>query len=106
MKSAIGMNVPKRIEVLTKDRLTIVNEPYYFKIQCAIGDEEIKSKSAHVAFDRLKEWAETEGAHITLIKDRYVEQCVDTGYILIEISDPVALVLGVLIEQNNPIINH
>jgi hypothetical protein len=106
----LGVKMPRRIELLVKERVTIIEEPYMFKIIGSSGVKTSHSESAHSLFDHLKRWAEEGGSEVRIIKDRYSEihqslpvkqrtnfstfsKGQSKGYLKVEITDPSARIL-------------
>lgn len=113
--TVLGMKMPKQIELLTKERVTILHEPWMFKISGVTGYGKSLSETAHIFFDKLKEWAEREGSEVNLIQDRFSEiykelplkQRVKAatrnkgqsyGYLKVEITDPCARIIELIIK--------
>lgn len=112
----LGISIPKNIELLIKNRMYIINEPYMFKIIGVSGHGYSLSESAHKLYEKVKIWAEKEGAEVNLIQDHYSDIYKDLpiknrirsilqgkgqtkGFLKIEITDPAARILEHIINN-------
>ena len=119
MNSVLGIKISKQLEKLIKERVMTTNEPYVFKIVGVTGFGNDRMSSAHSTLEKLKKWAEREGAEVTLFKDKYKEILDEAmknrskfasitktsykgqskGYLLVEITDPAARIIEYLLQN-------
>lgn len=111
----LGVKMNKQLEQLTKDRVSMTNMPYEFKIVGVSGYGRDMAMSAFTTFDKLKKWAEGMGAEVKLVKNKYGEiyhalsvndrirnktasKGQSEGYLIVEITDPCARILEYIIK--------
>lgn len=71
MNKVIGVKISKEVERLVKERVSPTNQPYTFLIHGVTGHGYDLFTTAHIAFEKIKKWAEREGAEVTLLHDEY-----------------------------------
>ena len=125
MNKILGTKISKEVERLVKDRVSITNEPYTFLIKGVTGHGYDLYTTAHISFNKIKKWAEREGAQVTLIHDEYKRLVDDNlkniehlpleyrlykerktssknqsnGYLKIEVTDPAARIMEHVIQN-------
>lgn len=125
MNTFWGMKVSKKVEKLIRERMSITDLPYEFKLVGVAGNGYDHLTTAHLAFDKIKKWAEREGAEVQLVQDKYEEILDESlkkrspysnyfraaskgqskGYLLVEITDPCARIIeGMLVETKSEFI--
>lgn len=65
------MKISKRVEQLIRERLSLAERPYEFKLVGVAGNGYDRMTSVHLAFEKIKKWAEREGSEVQLIHDEY-----------------------------------
>ena len=71
MNKVIGVKISKEVERLVKERVTPGYQPYTFLIRGVTGHGYDLFTTAHIAFEKIKKWAEREGAEVALLHDEY-----------------------------------
>ena len=119
------MKVSKEVERLIKERLSLADKPYEFRIYGVVGNGYDLYTTAHITFEKVQKWALREGAEVRLIKDEYekilkgsmseikdlpIEHRLSRqkkaesknqskGYLLIEVTDPAARIMESIISN-------
>lgn len=61
MNTFWGMKISKRVEQLIRERMSLAEHPYEFKLVGVAGNGYDRMTSVHLAFEKIKKWAEREG---------------------------------------------
>lgn len=92
MNSVLGMNIPNELMRLILDRMELVDHPYYFRLKGKSGMGYTRNHSAHIAYHKVKRWANQKGAEVMLIQDR-------GDAIIFELTDPIARIIEHVIQN-------
>lgn len=116
------MKISKRVEQLIRERMSLAEHPYEFKLVGVAGNGYDRMTSVHLAFEKIKKWAEREGSEVQLIHDEYeailkketknrspvpdyknyrraTYKGQSKGYLLVEITDPCARIIEGMIAE-------
>jgi hypothetical protein len=90
--------VPKAIERLIADRINYHFGPYEYLIIGKSGGSISREESAEITFNKLKEWAERQGAEARIIKRTY-NKYGTLQFLTVEITDPAARHIDRILDQ-------
>lgn len=102
MKRFGDVFVTKEIENHIISKMTAKNEPYVFLIKGTPSARCNTIESARRAFEKIKVWAETNFAEVTLIEDEFKKtgrgSNVSGMRLVVKITDPAAYAIEQLLE--------
>lgn len=104
------VNTPKYIAALILSRVQIKTDaPWQFRIRGKAGGSTSRQESAHIAWAKIRTWAERIGAETALLEDEFaqfyasdIKAPLGQRCLVVEITDPAARIIEDLLQAHAP----